>query len=89
MDARDIGVAIIGLGGGRTHPEQIVDHAVGLTEIAGIGEAVGCGPDDRPLALVHARTETDAEAASAALRAAIRISEKPAATGPAIARRIT
>jgi thymidine phosphorylase len=69
VDARAIGVAIVALGGGRTRPEDGVDHAVGLTEIAAIGEAVG--PKGRPLALLHARDEASAAAAEAAIRAAV------------------
>jgi thymidine phosphorylase len=77
VDARAIGVAIVALGGGRTRPEDGVDHAVGLTEIAAIGEAVG--PHGRPLALLHARDEASAAAAEAAIRAAVTV----AATAPA------
>ena len=89
MNARDVGVAIIGLGGGRTFPEEAIDHAVGLTSIAAIGESVGPGADDRPLAIVHAATEDKAAAAAAELRAAVRISGEPGQAGPLIARRIT
>ncbi|HCI00156.1 MAG TPA: thymidine phosphorylase, partial [Alphaproteobacteria bacterium] len=75
---RDLGVAIIGLGGGRTQPGAPIDHAVGLSAVAGPGAAVGPGRDDRPLALIHAASETDYEAATAAVRAAIAVSaEQP------------
>ena len=88
MNARDVGVAIIGLGGGRTNPEEAVDHSVGLTDIAGIGDAVGPESDDRPLAIVHAATAEKAAEAAVELRAAIQVSEEPASAGPLIARRI-
>ena len=75
---RDLGVAIIGLGGGRTQPGAPIDHAVGLSAVAGPGVAVGPGRDDRPLALIHAASEADYEAAAAAVRAAIAVSaEQP------------
>ncbi len=64
---RDVGVAVVALGGGRTRPQDAIDHAVGLTELAGIGEAVGAG---RPLAMIHARDDAAAEAAAQAVRAA-------------------
>jgi thymidine phosphorylase len=57
IDVRAIGMAIVALGGGRTQTAQAIDHAVGLTEIARIGELVG--PGERPLAVVQAR-DTDA-----------------------------
>ena len=75
---RDLGVAIIGLGGGRTQPGAPIDHAVGLSAVAGPGVAVGPGRDDRPLALIHAASEADYEAAAAAVRAAIAVNaEQP------------
>jgi thymidine phosphorylase len=68
IDVRAVGVAIIGLGGGRTRETDPVDHAVGLTEVAAPGERVG--PGERPLALVHAADEEAADRAVAALREA-------------------
>jgi thymidine phosphorylase len=52
-----------------------IDHAVGLTEVAAIGEQVG--PGGRPLAVVHARTDADAERAADALREAYTLGEAP------------
>ena len=70
---RDLGVAIIGLGGGRTQPGAPIDHAVGLSDIAGPGAEVA--PGGRPLAVVHAASEADFEAAEKAVLAAIEVSE--------------
>ncbi|WP_395677721.1 thymidine phosphorylase [Inquilinus sp.] len=86
VDARAIGVAIVALGGGRTRPEDGVDHAVGLTEIAAIGEAVG--PKGRPLALLHARDEASAARAEAAIRTAMAVAEVAPAQPPLVAERI-
>ncbi len=83
--ARAIGVAVVALGGGRTRPQDPIDHAVGLTELAAIGEAVDA---QRPLAIVHARSEEAAEAAARAVRAAYVIGEDKAAPGPSILERI-
>ncbi|MBU6476022.1 MAG: thymidine phosphorylase [Alphaproteobacteria bacterium] len=55
MDARAIGIGIVELGGGRARPTDTVDHAVGLTNVAQIGEEVGKGA--RPLATIHAKDE--------------------------------
>lgn len=79
VDTRTVGVAVIALGGGRTRAEDVIDHAVGLTNLAGPGEEVGPG---RPLAIVHARDEGTADAAEAALRRAYVIGQdKPAGRG--------
>ena len=67
---RDIGVAVIGLGGGRTRPQDPIDHGVGLTDLAALGDEVG---PERPLAIVHARSEAEADRAEAAVVAAYRI----------------
>jgi len=66
VDARAIGVAIIELGGGRARETDVIDHSVGLTEVAAVGERVG--PGARPLAVVHARDEAGFARAAEALR---------------------
>jgi thymidine phosphorylase len=71
---RDVGVAVVALGGGRTRPEDTIDHAVGLTDLARVGEVVGPG---RPLGIVHARDEAGADAAARAVRAAYRLGTAP------------
>ena len=56
VDARSIGLALTRLGGGRRHPRDAIDPAVGLTDMRGVGDAVGrTGPsrwftrDPRPM----------------------------------------
>jgi len=83
IDVRAVGLAIIGLGGGRARETDAIDHAVGFTEIAGLGERVG--PGERPLAVVHARTAPEAERAAVELRAAFTLGEiAPATADPVI-----
>ena len=86
IDVRAVGVAIVTLGGGRARETDPIDHAVGLTEVAALGEAVGAdGTDSHPLALVHARDEDSADRAAAALRTAFTVADAPpAATAPVI-----
>ncbi|MET1081356.1 MAG: thymidine phosphorylase [Pseudomonas sp.] len=67
IDTRAIGVAVIGLGGGRRRPEDMIDGSVGFSALALPGEAVG---PERPLALVHARDVEAAQRAEQSLRAA-------------------
>ena len=85
IDARAYGVIVMGLGGGRSRPEDGIDPAVGLTDIRGPGEPL---TRDRPLAVIHARSEADADRAAAELRAVTTIGNVPAMT-PVIRERIT
>lgn len=64
---RDIGLAVVTLGGGRSRPDDKIDHAVGLTRLLPVGAEARSG---EALALVHARTDAEAEAAATAVRAA-------------------
>jgi thymidine phosphorylase len=84
-DARAVGLAIVGMGGGRVRADQQIDHAVGFTRVAPVGAAVG---PDRPLCLVHARSAAQAEAAAAEVRAAITIADEPPAPAPVVLERI-
>jgi thymidine phosphorylase len=70
IDTRAIGLAVIGLGGGRQRASDTVDPAVGFDRLAGIGAHVSA---DAPLGRVHARTAEAAEAAAKAIRAAYRL----------------
>ena len=74
IDAREIGLAVVELGGGRRRASDAIDPAVGLTRLAGLGAEVSAAA---PLALVHARGFPAAEAAIARLRAAYRIGDAP------------
>ena len=62
IDVRALGLAVVTLGGGRQRPTDPIDHAVGLTEVRGVGEPVG---RDQPFAVVHARSDAAAAAAIA------------------------
>jgi thymidine phosphorylase len=84
IDVRAVGVAIVALGGGRARETDPVDHAVGLTEVAALGEAVAPGNDSRPLAILHARDQASFEQAAAALRAAVTVGDAPVAGGPEV-----
>ncbi len=81
MDARAIGVAVVALGGGRVRASDDIDPAVGFSEVAGIGTPVRMGD---PLAIVHAASESDADAAAATIQASIRIAETAPGRTPVV-----
>ena len=72
VDVRSIGDLAMRLGAGRQRAEDVIDPAVGLAEVCGLGDMVG---PDRPLAIVHARSAAAATGAAAALRAAVTVGD--------------
>ena len=86
IDTRAVGMVVVALGGGRTRPQDPVDHAVGLTELAGLGESVG---PDRPLAIVHARTQAQVDQATHLLQAAFRVGGRQSTLNAPVLDRIT
>lgn len=81
-----IGNLIIGLGGGRRISLDTINPAVGLSDVAAIGEMVG---PDRPLAVIHAASDSDADVAEKALCAAISTSDVSVEPTPLIMERIS
>ena len=76
VDTRGVGNAIIELGGGRRRVGQSLDLSVGFTGIAPIGTHLD---RERPLAVVHAASASDAARAKQHLLAAIEtVDAKPA-----------
>jgi thymidine phosphorylase len=82
VDARAIGLAVVSLGGGRVRETDPVDHSVGLTDVAAPGERVG--PEERPLAVVHAASPEAAERAAVAVRNAYAVGEAPTEEPPPV-----
>ena len=82
VDVRAVGLAVVALGGGRTREDDLVDHSVGLTDVAAPGEEVA--PGGRPLAVVHARDGESARAAADALRRAFELGDPPAEAAPVL-----
>jgi len=60
IDARCIGLTVVDMGGGRRRKEDIIDHRVGVTLAAKVGDHV---VKDRPLCFVHGADEVTALAA--------------------------
>ncbi len=85
VDTRALGLAIIDLGGGRRRVEDGIDYAVGLSEVAAIGESVG---PEHPLCLIHAAGEAYLERAAAAIAAAITIGDEAPPSAPVVRQRV-
>ena len=58
---RDIGIAVVAMGGGRTRADDPIDHAVGFSRLAEVGAHLKTGD---LIGLVHARTNSAAELAA-------------------------
>lgn len=86
VDAHAVGNAIIELGGGRQQLGDELDLSVGISDVASIGEEVG---GDRPLAIVHASSEGDAELAADLIIKACTISQNKPAARPVIYETLT
>lgn len=71
INVRQIGLAIIALGGGRIQVADRIDHSVGLSSIAAIGEEVG--PNRRPLCTIWGRREDDIKQAAQMIKNAYHI----------------
>ena len=85
MDTRAIGLAVIGLGGGRTRADQGIDPRVGFSGFAALGEAVDAA---RPLCFVHAADEAAAARAAEAVREAITVGDAAPAVAPVVRERV-
>jgi thymidine phosphorylase len=70
IDTRTLGLAVVGLGGGRSRAEDKIDPCVGLGSFAELGQRVTEGD---LLARVHARTTSAASEVAIAVRAAFGI----------------
>ena len=78
---RDVGLAVVELGGGRRRADDVINPAVGLTELVDLGVAVEAGD---PLAVIHADDVAQADAAEAQVLAAYEIGKAPEASAPVI-----
>lgn len=86
MDTREIGIAVINLGGGRRVAADKIDHSVGFDEILAIGEKV---EENTPIAMIHAKNEADWQVAAKAYQAAVEISADKPSDRPMVYETIT
>ena len=81
VDTKNVGMAVVALGGGRTMPTDKIDHAVGFDQLVGIGDKID---KNRPIARLHARDQTSAAEAEKRLLQAYHL-EGDAQNNPLIA----
>jgi thymidine phosphorylase len=74
VDTRALGEIVVHLGGGRLRGSDRINPGVGLSQLAGIGEEVG---QDRPIAMIHAASQAEADRAEDALVAAYSVGPLP------------
>lgn len=84
IDGEALGLAVVRLGGGRTVETDMIDPAVGLSDVVRLGERVEKGA---PLARVHAAREDQADAAARVVQAAIILGDA-AQPGPLVRERV-
>jgi pyrimidine-nucleoside phosphorylase len=80
VDAMEIALAALRLGAGRARAEDRIDHAVGISHLAKVGESI---PSGGTLAVIHANDEATLADARARVAGAITFSRVPV-TPPAI-----
>ncbi|PZU21735.1 MAG: thymidine phosphorylase [Shinella sp.] len=84
-ETRDVGLAVLELGGGRKRPQDAIDHRVGFTDLLPLGTQVEKG---QPFAFVHAADEAAARKAISALQAAYTLSNDAPGDRPVILTRM-
>lgn len=85
IDTRQVGLAVVALGGGRRRSEDKLDYSVGLEHILGLGQAVD---DQTPLAHIYAADEASWQQAAETVRQAFSFSVNQVDVPPAVYRRI-
>ena len=85
IDAREIGLAVVDMGGGRIKKGDPIDHRVGVILNAKVGDAVQAGD---ALCTIHAATQADAERAVERIRAAYALGPEATPALPVLLDRI-
>jgi thymidine phosphorylase len=85
FSTRELGLAVIGLGGGRTRPDDLIDHRVGFNCILPKGTYVQTG---YTIAIAHAANQNAAEQAAADFVNCVEISESQIDVSPVIVKLI-
>jgi len=84
-DTHALGLAVVELGGGRKRAADPIDHSVGINGLLPLGTQVSEG---EPIALVHAKTEEDAERIARDVARFYTIADAPPEMSPVVIKRI-
>ncbi|MCT8467300.1 thymidine phosphorylase [Chromohalobacter canadensis] len=79
IDTRALGLGVVELGGGRRNAGDAIDHRVGLSHIAALGQRIEIG---QPLLRLHATSRAEADAVSRRLSEAFTLGEPAHAVPP-------
>lgn len=85
-NARDVGMEVITLGGGRTRPDEPIDHRVGFSGLKPLGTKIDKG---EPFAFVHAASEDAAQKSRSRLLEIYAISKEAPAERPVIVSKVS
>ncbi len=85
MDTRKIGLGVIMLGGGRTHPVQKINHTTGFTSFCQIGDKVDT---QTPLCMLHSEDKDNIPEIGKLIKEAVEISDSKPETKPVIIRKV-
>ncbi len=85
MDTRALGMAVVGMGGGRRVSTDTIDYTVGLGDMIRLGDEVS---NETPIAMIHARDEAQWETAAQAVRDAIVVASTAPVSTPDVYARI-
>ena len=85
FDGESLGLAVVGLGGGRRIETDVVDPAVGFSDVVSLGDRVAKG---QPLLRVHAAREEQAAAAALTALGAITLGDSAPDALPLVLERI-
>lgn len=86
IDTRQIGLGVIMLGGGRTHPTQKINYTTGFTSFCQIGDKVD---EKTPLCYIHSEDKDIIQSVIEVVRGAITISDEKTKNKPVIIGRIS
>ena len=81
IDTRELGMAVVGLGGGRMRAEDGIDDTVGLSEIVELGTRLDAGD---PLCRIHAKSEDEGLRAQERVLNAITLSASQSSGQPVV-----
>ena len=81
IDAREVGMSVVNMGGGRRVSTDGIDYAVGLSDLISIGDQVDT---QTPIAMVHAQTEKQFLATEESILNALHYTDAKAVAEPQV-----